>query len=85
MPGQEIEASDSDFESISVWLNTEYALQFTDIGTTDRYRASFISTHKNQPLVMLAFKTLDMVQVDNMAAVNPKKHLRIEFLLYAAE
>ncbi len=34
---------------------------------------------------MLTFKTLDMVQVNDMAAMNPKKYLCVEINLYAAE
>jgi hypothetical protein len=60
-------------------------LQFPYIGSADWYRASFVSTHEDQTLVMLAFKTLDMVQVNDMAAVNSKKNLRIQYFFDTAE
>ena len=86
-PGSGIHAGQNQWEmqDLPNLLNTEHALQFPYIGTADRYRSSFISTHEDQTLVMLTFKTLDMVQVYDMAAVNSKKNLRIQYLFDTAE
>ena len=45
----------------------------------------FATPQENQPLVVLAFKTLDLVKVDNMAAVNPQKYLWVQLFLNPAK